>query len=103
MERVFCGRAWAYVGLTAEVPELGDFCQSSIGDRPLVVTRDLDGEINVVENRCAHRGVKLCRHRQGKVRRFVCPYHQWTYDLKGKLRSVPFAAGVKNQGGLRLP
>jgi len=100
MDRVFCGSSWAYVGLTCEVPEPGDFRRSSIGDRPVVITRDLDGGINVVENRCAHRGVKFCRQRQGKARRFVCPYHQWTYDLKGNLRSVPFARGVKKQGGM---
>ncbi len=100
MERVFCGRGWAYVGLACEIPEPGDFRQSAIGDRPVVMTRDLEGGINVVMNRCAHRGVKFCRARRGNARRFVCPYHQWAYDLKGNLKAVPFARGVKRQGGM---
>jgi salicylate 5-hydroxylase large subunit len=30
----------------------------------------------------------------------MCPYHQWTYDLKGDLIGVPFRRGLKKQGGM---
>src|SRR2546429_6759331 len=30
----------------------------------------------------------------------MCPYHQWTYDLKGNLIGVPFRRGVEKQGGM---
>src|SRR5690606_25665737 len=56
---------------------------------------DHDGTINVVENHCAHRGVRFCRASHGNARDFVCPYHQWNYDLKGNLVGVPFRRGVK--------
>jgi anthranilate 1,2-dioxygenase large subunit len=36
----------------------------------------------------------------GNVKSFVCPYHQWTYDLKGNLQAVPFRRGVAGQGGM---
>ena len=58
-ERIFCGPSWSYVALEAEVPRSGDFKRTFIGEKPVVVVRDRDGSINVVENRCAHRGVQF--------------------------------------------
>lgn len=100
MERIFCGDSWAYAGLSIEIPQPGDFKQVTIGDRPLVMSRDRDGEVHVFVNRCAHRGVKFCRQPWGNVKQFTCPYHLWSYDLKGALRGVPFHRGVKGQGGM---
>lgn len=56
-ERIFCGPSWSYVALEAELPQPGDFKRTGIGEKPVVVVRDKDGSINVVENRCAHRGM----------------------------------------------
>ena len=100
MDRIFCGDTWAYVGLSIEIPHAGDFKQVSIGDRPLVMSRDSDGIIHVFVNRCAHRGVKFCRQPWGNVKNFTCPYHLWSYDLTGRLRGVPFQRGLKGQGGM---
>ncbi|MGQ0662960.1 MAG: aromatic ring-hydroxylating dioxygenase subunit alpha [Pseudomonadota bacterium] len=99
-ERIFCGPSWNYVGLAAEIPNPGDFKRSSIGDKAVIVTRDAEGGINVVVNKCAHRGVQFCRRSLGNTREFMCPYHQWTYDLKGNLIGVPFRRGVNKQGGM---
>jgi len=99
-ERIFCGPSWSYVALEAEIPNPGDFVRSHVGEKPIVVTRDLDGGVNVLLNRCAHRGVMFCQQAQGTAREFMCPYHQWTYDLKGKLLGVPFRRGVNRQGGM---
>jgi salicylate 5-hydroxylase large subunit len=99
-ERIFTGPAWSYVALEAEIPHPGDFKRSAIGDKPVVVVRDASGAINVVVNRCAHRGVAFCQHEFGNAKEFVCPYHQWTYDLAGKLLGVPFRRGYKGQGGM---
>ena len=99
-ERIFRGPSWNYVGLSAEIPNPGDFKRSSIGDKPVVVVRDAEGRANVFENRCAHRGVQFCQQPFGHAKAFMCPYHQWTYNLKGDLIGVPFRRGVKNQGGM---
>ena len=99
-ERIFGGAVWAYVGLAAEIPKPGDFRRTSIGDRPVIVARDQDGKVNVVENRCAHRGVQFCQQRSGNTKKFICPYHKWTYDLTGKLESVPFRHGMDGLGGM---
>src|SRR5437588_3976772 len=74
---IFGGSSWCYVGLAVEVPEPGDFKQSTIGDKPVVVIRGRDGAINVLPNRCAHRGVQFCREPFGHVESLMCPYHQW--------------------------
>ncbi|MDM0107622.1 aromatic ring-hydroxylating dioxygenase subunit alpha [Variovorax sp. J22R24] len=100
MDRIFRGRSWNYVALEAEIPNTGDFKRSYVGATPVVVSRAQDGSVNVFENRCAHRGAEFCRHSQGNATEFVCPYHQWSYDLKGNLQGVPFKRGVNRQGGM---
>jgi salicylate 5-hydroxylase large subunit len=100
LKRIFYGTNWCYVGLEVEVPETGSFKRTSIGERSVIMVRGRGGEINVVENRCAHRGVRFCQQRTGKVRGFQCPYHQWSYALDGSLRGVPFRRGVHGKGGM---
>ena len=68
--------------------------------RRVVVARGQDGAIHVFENRCAHRAAEFCRELTGNTKEFVCPYHQWTYELTGALRAVPFRRGVAGKGGM---
>jgi apoptosis-inducing factor 3 len=100
IEKIFHGRTWNYVALECEVPNPGDFIRSNVGPTPVVVSRADDGSINVFENRCAHRGAEFCRELSGNAKEFVCPYHQWSYDLKGNLAGVPFRRGVNGKGGM---
>jgi anthranilate 1,2-dioxygenase large subunit len=100
IERIFHGRTWNYVALECEVPKVGDFIRSNVGPTPVVVVRADDGSINVVENRCSHRAAEFCRELSGNVKEFVCPYHQWSYDLQGNLAGVPFRRGVNGKGGM---
>ncbi len=98
LERFFYKAHWCYVGLEAEVPKVGDFKRTVVGERSVIMTRSAEDEISVVENVCAHRGMRFCRERHGQVKDFVCPYHQWSYTLKGDLQGVPFRRGVKQDG-----
>src|SRR6266498_3868758 len=100
VERIFHGPTWNYVALEAEVEKPGDFIRSNVGPTPVVVARADDGSINVFENRCMHRAAEFCRELSGTAKEFVCPYHQWTYDLKGNLIGVPFRRGVGGKGGM---
>lgn len=101
LERIFYGRHWSYVALEAEIPEPGDFKTTFVGERSVIVVRDRDGSVNVVENHCAHRGVRFVQQPFGRLKDFVCPYHQWNYDLKGNLVGLPFLRGVKRVEGGR--
>ncbi|MBT5050174.1 MAG: Rieske 2Fe-2S domain-containing protein [Rhodospirillaceae bacterium] len=99
-QRIFFGETWSFVALEAEIPDPGSFKRSYVGDVAVIVTRDENGHIHVFENRCAHRGVEFCRALRGKAENFTCPYHQWMYDLSGKLMAVPFRRGDRGEGGM---
>jgi salicylate 5-hydroxylase large subunit len=102
LEKIFYGDHWCYVGLEVEIPNVGDYKLGWIGERQVIMVRDrvapkdrgVDSGIRVVENRCAHRGVRFCQQPHGNARSFVCPYHQWTYKLNGDLAGLPFKDGV---------
>jgi salicylate 5-hydroxylase large subunit len=100
LRSVFGGRSWNYVGLEAEIPEPGNFKRTKVGETSVIVVRGKDGEINVLKNQCAHRGLEICRQDYGSTRAFQCPYHQWTYRLDGALSGVPFIRGVNGHGGM---
>ena len=100
LDRFFYGPEWNYVGLSAEVPEPGDFKTTWVGERSVILTRDRDGVLHALENRCAHRGVQLCSEPFGHAGTLRCPYHQWTYRLDGTLVALPFRRGVAGQGGM---
>src|SRR5580658_4324455 len=100
-KQIFQGKSWNYLCLEAEVAKPGDFRTTFIGDAPVIVTRDGDGEIYAFENRCAHRGALICLDNYGVDKKdFSCVYHAWTYDLKGNLIGVAFKDGVKGKGGM---
>ncbi|MGY0399759.1 MAG: Rieske 2Fe-2S domain-containing protein, partial [Ostreibacterium sp.] len=76
---------WIYVCQSTELPHSGNFVSVNIGDYPLVIVRNQTGKINVLNNNCRHRGSRICQEYKGNASNLVCPYHQWTYDLDGKL------------------
>jgi phenylpropionate dioxygenase-like ring-hydroxylating dioxygenase large terminal subunit len=92
MDRLF-GRAWLVLGHESQIKNPGDFFRSRMGRQPVIVTRHTDGSVQVLVNRCAHRGSTVCEPASGSVRQFVCPYHGWTYGTDGALCVVPFAEG----------
>jgi salicylate 5-hydroxylase large subunit len=100
LDRIFYGPHWSYVGLEIEVPDAGCFKRTAVGERSVIMIRNRKGEINVLENRCAHRAMRFCQERTGKVKTLVCPYHQWNYNYDGQLLGVPFRNGVKGKGGM---
>ena len=50
LERFFYRNHWCYVGLEAEIPNPGDFKRTAVGERSVVMARDAQGAVNVVEN-----------------------------------------------------
>ena len=100
MDHFFYGPSWNYVALDCEVPEPGSFKRSWIGQRQVIVVRKADGDIAVLENRCAHRGARVCWQNKGRVDSFTCPYHQWNFALDGRLQGIPLKRGALGKGGM---
>ena len=62
MSKVF-GGAWVYLAHESQVPNPNDFLASHMGLRPLIITRDEDGGLHALFNRCAHRASSVCQSR----------------------------------------
>ena len=81
-------KEWLCVGRADQLEEPGDYRSITIAGEPMVVTRDADGELNVLSAVCQHRGMVLVEG-NGNNRRLTCPYHHWTYALDGELVGTP--------------
>jgi phenylpropionate dioxygenase-like ring-hydroxylating dioxygenase large terminal subunit len=109
MTRIF-GGTWVYLAHESEISGRSTFKTSMIGTQSVIVTRDGDGQLHGLINACRHRGVPLTEAEAcGQAKFFVCPYHGWTFDSKGKIVSVPLrdrqAADFNEaeRGLIRLP
>lgn len=79
---------WQYVGAASEIAEPGDYITPRVGGKELIVLRDEDEDIRAFYNVCPHRGTKMLDG-EGDVGRIQCPYHAWTFDTCGDLKSTP--------------
>lgn len=95
MDRIF-HRTWVWVAHESEIAKAGDFKTAWVGRRPVIVSRDRRGGINVLLNRCRHRGASVCDVPKGNGNGFTCPYHAWSYALDGTLRGIPYPEGYEN-------
>jgi anthranilate 1,2-dioxygenase large subunit/terephthalate 1,2-dioxygenase oxygenase component alpha subunit len=99
-QRIFRGPIWHFLGLEAQVPEPGCFITVQFGNTPVIMVRDRDGDVRAMINRCSHKGTPLAIVPSGKVDQFMCIYHNWCYDLTGKMLSAAFERGVRGKGGM---
>ena len=82
-----------FVGPSCILPEPGDYFAFDDTGIPILIVRQDDASLKAFVNICSHRGAPLneCTHGKAKKgRMFSCPYHGWSYDLKGTLIGVPF-------------
>ena len=102
-ERIFC-REWLCVGREAELPEPGDHRVLNLLGESVLLVRNREGRLRAFYNVCRHRGTRLCRDPAERAAhaplpggisggRITCPYHQWTYDLDGRLIAAPHLSG----------
>eukprot|EP01030_Chromulinospumella_sphaerica_P029781 gene29781-30251_t len=84
LEHIF-GKHWIFVAVEPQIPEAGDYITVDFGKSSILIVRDDDMQVKAFHNVCRHRGSRLCASHRGQVGNIVCPYHQWTYDLSGKL------------------
>jgi nitrite reductase/ring-hydroxylating ferredoxin subunit len=80
------------LALSCELREPGAYKALTAAGVPVLLSRGSDGAVRAFLNACSHRGAQLVLDGSGTARRFVCPYHAWTYDERGALVGV-YAAG----------
>ena len=94
-ERLFAN-TWVFLGHASQVPAAGDYVAQDVAGRPLLMVRQPDGTVQVLYNRCAHKGTQLVTDESGNAGRFFrCPYHAWTYKLDGAPLGVPLKDGYE--------
>jgi len=86
-------RDWLCVARTDQLAKTGDYLSIDLLDQPVVVVRGRDGELRALSRVCVHRAMPVVEG-SGNATRFVCPYHHWTYELDGALRSAPMMDGL---------
>jgi glycine betaine catabolism A len=84
LERVF-RRCWLFAGHACRIRQPGDYFTFEVGPDSLIISRADDGQVYGMFNTCRHRGSRICTASSGHVGKFVCPYHQWSYERDGRL------------------
>jgi Rieske 2Fe-2S family protein len=104
-ERIFC-REWLCIGREEELPAPGSHRLLDVLGESIILVRNRQNQPRAFYNVCRHRGARLCRHEVGDdasalkgalgggkktaAGRITCPYHQWSYDLEGRLLAAPY-------------
>lgn len=93
---------WVFIGHESEVPQPNDYVRKRLATQDVIMTRDREGEVHLLINRCAHRGLQVCDDSSGNSSSFRCPYHGWTYRNTGELLGYPYNKGYGGKGKLEL-
>jgi len=81
-------RYWQPAALSEELPPGGAPLPLTLLGEELVLFRDDQGRVGLIDGHCAHRGADLSygRLEDGGLR---CIYHGWLYDVNGKIIDMP--------------
>ena len=85
---------WVALAFMEDVPQKGSAMPIDFLGVPLLLLRDHDDEIQVFQNVCRHRGMMLVSEPCKLDKLLRCPYHSWSYDLKGNLIRTPHFGGA---------
>jgi len=79
---------WIFVGHISRIPNIGDYFLFETGNESIIIIRGKDSEIYAHHNVCRHRGSRVCLEKEGNKKLLVCPYHAWSYNLDGTIKSA---------------
>lgn len=96
-KRGIFGKAWLFLGHETQIKNPGDFVQAYMCETPIILSRGQDMKVYANVNSCTHRGLPVCRADHGNTKRFVCPYHSWSYTVEGDLSTIPQESAVCNK------
>lgn len=85
---------WQFACHASDVAAPGDFVSFSIAGENLFAIRGRDDVVRAFYNVCQHRAHEIVKG-DGNCGLLVCPYHAWSYELDGRLRSGPNVKAVE--------
>jgi nitrite reductase/ring-hydroxylating ferredoxin subunit len=89
-EEQMWSKVWQMACRLEEIPKPRDFIVYDIADTSILVVRQDDGSVKAFINSCRHRGMQLAKSgARGHAAMIRCPFHGWTWDTKGDLKSIP--------------
>lgn len=79
---------WQPVALARELTEERPLVSVKVLHESLILFRNEDGKLGLIDRHCAHRGADLSygRLEDGGVR---CPFHGWLFDIEGQCLEQP--------------
>ncbi|WP_142279580.1 aromatic ring-hydroxylating oxygenase subunit alpha [Mycobacterium arosiense] len=80
-------RVWQVACREEEIPTVGDYVEYTILEESVLIVRTSDKSIKGYFNACQHRGTQL-KQGCGTMKSIQCPYHFWTWNLDGTIKSV---------------
>jgi nitrite reductase/ring-hydroxylating ferredoxin subunit len=80
---------WQFACSVDQVREPGDYFEYRLGPYSTLLVRSDEGALRAFQNVCRHRGSLLCEGSGTDLSEIRCPFHNWTWDLAGRLREVP--------------
>ncbi|MDG1388942.1 MAG: aromatic ring-hydroxylating dioxygenase subunit alpha [Halioglobus sp.] len=84
------GRSWQWACREEHLQDVGDNYVYNIGPYSIIVIRSEEDNIQAFINSCSHRGTKLLGGEgAGYSPQLTCPFHGWTWNIKGELESLP--------------
>jgi Rieske 2Fe-2S family protein len=100
-------REWMCICREEEIAGPGAYRVIDVLGESILLVRNREGALRGFYNVCRHRGARLCRTAAAggapssgspsgvmAGRGIVCPYHNWTYDLEGRLVAAPHVRGL---------
>ena len=85
-------RNWIHVGRMSDLAPM-TVRRVAVAGENLILVKDQQGNATCFHNTCRHRGSELCAAEETrlKAKLITCPYHEWAYDLSGRLVRIPYA------------
>jgi phenylpropionate dioxygenase-like ring-hydroxylating dioxygenase large terminal subunit len=87
MDRIFM-KSWLYAGHVSQIKNVGEYFLYEMDTESVIIIREDKDTVNALMNVCRHRGSRVCLQASGTQKLLVCPYHGWTYERSGALRSA---------------
>ena len=97
-EKVFAN-SWVAVGCVQKVYNPGDILVVQVAGRSILIIRDQKLNLRAFYNVCRHRGSKLLED-NCNVKKIICPYHAWSYDLDGKCLGTSMFKNINSVNNL---